>query len=471
MLVIISDLHFVDGTAGKHNLPTGAFESVLFSNVVSLARSKNAKEIKLVLLGDIMDVLRSEQWFMDGFDLADRPWGSNGLGDVEDPQDQSKTAEQCLKILGRLACDNKKKSVPKDTILHENWDTFKFFRDFGERVKREIQRDIPVEIIYVPGNHDRLCNLYPSLRDEVKKLLGLTVNEETVSGDPNGEWWYPYDFTDQAYGVHACHGHKYDPWNYGGGSDQTRKGHIQASIGDAITTEFVVKIPYKLASLKGKYPKITAPLVEKVKDIDNVRPTSQVMEWLYYRIREVDEVSDAIDETLDDVINDLLKVKFVQQWRSPQTHWDEAIRIMGSGPGRWLSRLVTRTTRAEKLLPMLMSMRSGDDPEKDRYAHAAYNSELWRRDRDIRFIVYGHTHSPVQRPLDGEGRHEVMYINTGTWRERIHRTIGLDKAYDFISLKQITYTIFYRADEDTNRKEAGTVSFEAWTGAKKKYYQ
>ena len=58
MLVVISDIHFVDGTAGEHNLPYGAFESVFLSDVASLAKEKKAKEMKLLLLGDIVDATR-----------------------------------------------------------------------------------------------------------------------------------------------------------------------------------------------------------------------------------------------------------------------------------------------------------------------------------------------------------------------------------------------------------------------------
>jgi hypothetical protein len=55
MLIVISDIHFSDGTAGEHNLPFGAFESVFLSDIGSLAKDKHAKEIKLLLLGDVVD--------------------------------------------------------------------------------------------------------------------------------------------------------------------------------------------------------------------------------------------------------------------------------------------------------------------------------------------------------------------------------------------------------------------------------
>ncbi|MBI3398311.1 MAG: hypothetical protein HY026_03645 [Deltaproteobacteria bacterium] len=64
MLVVISDLHFVDETAGKHNLPYGVFEDVFLSDVAALVKDKKEiKEVKILLLGDIVDLLRSEQWF------------------------------------------------------------------------------------------------------------------------------------------------------------------------------------------------------------------------------------------------------------------------------------------------------------------------------------------------------------------------------------------------------------------------
>jgi hypothetical protein len=47
----------------------------------------------------------------------------------------------------------------------------------------------------------------------------------------------------------------------------------------------------------------------------------------------------------------------------------------------------------------------------------------------------------------------------------------LDKAADFVDLKQMTYSIFYRRDEDSNRKKPNTLSFDVWMGTKKKFYK
>jgi len=39
-----------------------------------------------------------------------------------------------------------------------------------------------------------------------------------------------------------------------------------------------------------------------------------------------------------------------------------------------------------------------------------------------------------------------------------------------VDLKQMTYTVFYRKDEDTRGKKPETLSFDIWTGTKKKHY-
>lgn len=53
----------------------------------------------------------------------------------------------------------------------------------------------------------------------------------------------------------------------------------------------------------------------------------------------------------------------------------------------------------------------------------------------------------------------------------LNKTVALDRVPDFIESKQMTYSIFYRRDEDLSGKKTGTVSFDVWTGVKKKYFK
>lgn len=308
MLIALSDIHFCDGTVGEHNLRFSTFESVFPSDVAGLAKENEAREVKILLLGDIIDVLRSSQWF--DLDPADRPWGANGLSDVPTPKPKSRTEQKALDILGQvnnkdLDSDNPPKSLPTNTILHKNWKTFRLFRTFRDHLASRHGVDIPVEIIFIPGNHDRLCNLYSSLKMEVRKILGITlksVGSPTIEGNADGEWWFRYDFMDEAYGLYARHGHQHDIWNYSGDRRFDRIGHLNVPIGDVATTEFVVKIPWKLEQLRTRYPAVTPELIDNVKDIDYVRPVNRVMEWIYYRIKgDSGEVRKALDDTFAEV--------------------------------------------------------------------------------------------------------------------------------------------------------------------------
>jgi hypothetical protein len=173
----------------------------------------------------------------------------------------------------------------------------------------------------------------------------------------------------------------------------------------------------------------------------------------------------------DRIIKGLLSNSFVQQWRSPYTYFDEVLRAASSRWLSWLPKGLVDLMDAKYLLPLVMRMTGGQkEPGKDVYTRAAYNENIWKENKNIQFIVYGHTHNPLQHPLEAVGGHEVFYINSGTWRNRIHKTVSFDKAPDFVDVKQMTYSIFYRRDEDTGGKQAGTLSFDVWTGVKKKHY-
>jgi UDP-2,3-diacylglucosamine pyrophosphatase LpxH len=446
-------------------LSARAFTKVFLPQVITLAERCKAKEVKLVLLGDIFDLIRTEKWLDE--DPDDRPWGKSGQRDIPRPRPKSRTERCCLEILGEFSDDASKKDLPEHTILHENWETLKFFRDF----KGNFQ--VPAEVIYVVGNHDRLCNLYPSVRDAVKEILGLNSPAETPDGVADGEWWYPYDYVDETYGVYARHGHQFDPANYAGSDDLSRDAHLKVPVGDVVSTEFAVNLPWTLCKMKTAYPKVADRLVENLKEIDNVRPLSRVVEWFLYQIRreDDDEAKRAMERTFSKVVSDLLQNDLVQNWRSPDTRWDELVRLISEPWLQWLptgvmSRLVE--SHLSSILLPLVEMANIRGREADDYAEAAYQ---WQKTHAIRYVLYGHTHRFLVRPLDvarsslGAGsEREVLYINTGTWRESIQRTVPFDRPGDFVKFKQLTYAVFYGKDEDSEGKEPGTVSFDIWTG-------
>src|SRR6266849_1591142 len=81
MLVIISDLHLTDGTSGE-TIRSGAFKAFRerFRDLAydaswrSDAKYVPIERMDLVLLGDILDVIRSTRWCQASSDV--RPWGN-----------------------------------------------------------------------------------------------------------------------------------------------------------------------------------------------------------------------------------------------------------------------------------------------------------------------------------------------------------------------------------------------------------
>lgn len=80
MLIILSDLHFSDGSTSS-NVVKEVFSQVLFPEILLRANSDQRKieEVHLVLSGDIFDIVRTDKWLK--IEEAKRPW--NGALDPQ----------------------------------------------------------------------------------------------------------------------------------------------------------------------------------------------------------------------------------------------------------------------------------------------------------------------------------------------------------------------------------------------------
>ncbi len=484
MLVVISDLHFVDGTAGEHNVPVEAFTDVFLSSILTLIEREEAKELKVLLLGDVVDLIRTEQWLEA--DEADRPWGTNGLRDVELARaggtvSGSNTERLCLEILGNLEDHDEQGNPFKNSILSKNWETFKFFRQDLPAAVRERKQDetFEVELLYVPGNHDRLCNLYPNVRDSLGKMLGLKVPAEATTGADisSAEWWYPHSFLSEKYGVYARHGHEYDTHNYTHEADNTRASgwverleQIQVSFGEVFATEFAVKVPWLLRKMHDQHPDADT-LAHRMQEMDNIRPLKSVLEYFYHRIEKIERgwAKQALDDAFDRTMKELLENEFLQQWSSPQTKADDALRAFAHTRFAWVASRLLKSSKPEHALAIVQWLTGGPEPEdEDMHLRAAYEEAVREKSSAIRYVLYGHTHSPLMRPMKVSDDRQVTYINTGTWRNQIRKAVTFEHEHtDFIPAKQMTYVVFYGEGEDPG-KQSGTVSFDMWTGSKMK---
>jgi UDP-2,3-diacylglucosamine pyrophosphatase LpxH len=429
MLVFISDLHFVDETAGKHNIAAEAFR-IFFQDIAgNVERYKKTKkkvqEIKIVFLGDIFDLLRTEAWF--GHPVNERPWGTR--------EDKIEAHAEAI----------------FDTIISRNSKTFDLLKN---SLKKEFSLPFEPERIYIPGNHDRLCNKYPKLRDKVRKALGIAKNADR----------FDHFYQDVEYGVFARHGHEFDKFNYEGALTYSYEDYMRVPIGDPITTELVARLPWQImnnSEVKKLPPGEQDALKRNFQEIENVRPFSATVEWLLYQVKNNITLKEAIEDSVDEVIQAFNKLDFVKKWYDHHDKWtnlmDEADKIQAA-----LFLLEKfKIFSSEKIMPMIDKFK--ELFIKDDLLEAA-PEEYKHLDSRIRYIVYGHTHDPLQAPIriveDPTGIEEHIYLNTGTWRGRYYKT---KEGLGFINWKNLTYTVFYKKEE----RDTDFPAYETWTGTLK----
>jgi len=429
MIVFISDIHFEDGTAGEHNLSADAF-NVFFEDLHWHIQRRGIKEVKVVLLGDIFDLLRTEYWLGDGVPDSEKPW-------AWPIPDEAALQRHASNVLGRIVAQNKE-------ALHA----------FREGL-RQVATRCEAGAVYVPGNHDRLVNLFAPLRGQVRDALGI-----------QGSGRFKPFFEDVQHAVHARHGHEFDPHNFEKVGSRAESDYDAMPIGDPITTEVLTRIPM-LAAQRARESKVpvsdndVAQLKSNLQDIENVRPLSATIEWLFYEIIKRDNLGTVIKEAIEQAISDFKALPFVDAWfdrhgtwRNP---WDAADQLQVAF---WA--LETLGVSSVKNLATLVEKVRKLARGRDSYVEAAASLYL-DLDPNIRFIVMGHTHAATQQAIEivrqsNGSSSSRAYLNSGTWRPRHHRCHRGD---GFVDWKEMTYCIVYRPGE---REGHNAATFETWSG-------
>src|SRR5208337_1334048 len=93
---------------------------------------------------------------------------------------------------------------------------------------------------------------------------------------------------DNTYKVFARHGHEFDPWNYEGTTTWKDSDYAQVPIGDLIACEIASRIPYTIMkNVDNSVPDNQKPaLLRNLQEVDNVRPFSSILNWLFYQVSE-----------------------------------------------------------------------------------------------------------------------------------------------------------------------------------------
>jgi UDP-2,3-diacylglucosamine pyrophosphatase LpxH len=453
MLVFISDLHFTDRSAGVHFLPPEAFGGT-FEDIARHARKARSEEIVLVLLGDVIDLIRTTRWLRDenGGPVpgSDRPWAL--------PVNSEAVKQHAFSLL--------------QAVEEKNHDTFAILQGLHDA---RFQFPVPLKRVYIPGNHDRICDQYPALRQQVAQMLGVTHNSAEE---------FAHEYVNLDYAVFARHGQEWDVYNFEFTDLMSQPpyqpvpwaNYMKIPIGELIACEIAAKLPLSveeaLKEVDSLSPQDRDQIAARFKTIDDVRPLPAIIPWLFHRLRaEAQEYEERVLVVIKDAINCVLRefnsLPLVRQWMQEHDRWY---------PGDYADRLQFILTLIEGVnvdtLPVLLPLAEklshlweGDNhvSEAVKEFQCLDTQPEWKQ--KILYVLYGHTHNPAQVPIGTvENNRARVYLNTGTWRPRYRQSVT---GRGFMGWKNLTYTILYHPDRDpgSQAREAGYPTFETWTGS------
>lgn len=393
LLIFVSDIHLTDRLHG--NAVSKADQFARFWQRIAAARGKRPAE--LCIVGDMFDLVRSPSWF----EGRARPY-------------HGATTNTVVKNVEKIV---------DETIVRE--------AGFFDAIRTKVQSG-ELNVHYVVGNHDRLLLTAPAAQRAISKAM---------TGGDRLEFHKELEFRD--HGVLAYHGNKGDPINASPDGD--------ATIGDAIGSELILKYPHKLRALVGA----DHPGIEQIDDIDDVRPVYAVPAWVRQQSVVRKELLKPMAQVWNEVVEEFLSNDYVRRWL------DKERKTFSLDLGKKL-RLLLELSRNklmahgsdERLTQLYRYFQHSFDGKMSALAA----TELQKR-RGLRFVVNGHSHFPSMQPLGTIDGKPAVYFNTGTWRA-VHQ-IGHDIGGrpSFLAYDAMSYLVFFPSDDPLAR------DYEWWTGA------
>jgi UDP-2,3-diacylglucosamine pyrophosphatase LpxH len=457
MLVVISDIHLTDNSTA-HNVHATAFD-LLVKEIGAAASAKQATELRVVLLGDVLDLVRTDYWHRKT-EMKDRPWG----GDLDPATGMNRNTvliqKQFEEVLDGVLGSTEGKAFV--AMLNAN------LKD---------ATGLPAEITYVIGNHDRVFHNFPSLKDRVKAVLpgAKSVTFETF-------------YRSDEYGVFARHGHEWDENCHGLGLYNKvlkPKGTPDAgrfdpavyrvmAIGEVVTAELMSGLVHYARAAQPSSTPEWGRFIEAFKDVNNIRPSTDVFAWLDWFARDQLQVyKPALHTALKLALIGVLESSLGRRWDELATDFlvsgdltDRLSFLRNHILGNSFDEFSSKVRSLGKLLTLVDKV-GGDS---DEYAAGAEGE--WRPGSGAagptQYVLYGHTHKAkhvaISAAPDGRVR---MYINTGTLLPLIQRTTSRD---GFSTTAQMTVAFFYRADEDTTGRADRGPTLDLWNGIRRKNY-
>jgi UDP-2,3-diacylglucosamine pyrophosphatase LpxH len=431
MLIIVSDLHLTDGTTGT-SISAGAFS--LFQNRLE-AMVENAservdggtqalKEVDVVLLGDILDIIRSTIWNQEApgeYGYA-RPWHD---------------------LSGSMHAKKIKQIVT--AILEENQESLAILRSLKDG------KNFKTNIHYMVGNHDWYLHLPGVEYDEIRALviaeMGLVGSDQPFAHRPE-ESAVLQELFDR-HEVYAWHGDFYDPFNY-----DVNYGRDFPSLGDALVIDLFNPFPDQVELALGSA--VHPDFYKNLRELGNIAPVTYTPVWIAGIMNKY-----RLDRTQREKVNaiwDYLTKSFLKSG-----YLDIADKKFALDYVDLIQSFLnfSRPLDIEDVSKFVLAFKE----KLTDVGHPIYRDSMQEeafKEKQARFIIYGHTHHHEVVGLEvveKDGRpYEQLYINSGTWRPLYTLAEAQPGQMNFVSYKTMTISSFYTSSERKGRR------FETWSG-------
>jgi UDP-2,3-diacylglucosamine pyrophosphatase LpxH len=383
MLVFVSDLHLRAGAGG--GLARKAQLARLWQRIEG---GRPDAPVKLVLLGDIFDLVRTPAWL----DIPEKPY-------------HEPSPELAARVKGIV-----------DATIAEASLFFEFLRGRVEEGSLEIE--------YVLGNHDRLLAHAPAARGAIRTALGLR----------GGDAPFPTTLVFPEERVLAYHGHVVDKLCYdpGGGP----------ALGDMVASELIVRFPAEIRRRLGMDD-------DRLDDIDDVRPILAVPSWVRsLATGDAGDLGAGVIRTWRDLVDEFLENAHVKTWLADhhepyKLDFAQRFRLLLGLSARAKPRDEPRLTNLYYLLFRLLDVR---------FAESAVRALEEPEHRGLQYVVNGHTHFAGMRPLGLVNGQPACYFNTGTWRTLHQLGNVARGRPAFMAYDAAAYLVFYAPGDELGRR-------------------
>jgi UDP-2,3-diacylglucosamine pyrophosphatase LpxH len=480
VLSVISDIHLSDGST-SFNVNGDAFKNIFKNNVLdsvapdrlNVTRKKpgKAKEVKIILLGDILDFVRTDYW-LSKVKPEHRPWNGeiDAITGMNIDSELKKHYENVLDLIINA----------EDKSAADFFDTLK---ELKEEIK--IKRNIPFTVYYVVGNHDRILNNFSELKDKIRNRLEFDDKDIIFTNS----------FKDvEDYTTVCLHGHEFDEHNYGDklycalnkekfdeSNKFAEKYYKVQSIGEAVTCELMSGLIYRLKS------KVPNQFLTAVKDVNNVRPMLNVFSWISWFGKQgigTEQEHSELLKAFRDSLKDLVETSLAKEWDKVKYDFllhGDLIYFLKWGLSAIDGIDFEEASNLVKVYRIFYEIKSRfknlfNPIDEDEYQKAALNLFKKPEYKDAQFALMGHTHEALHVYFKGEIDDKVnMYVNTGTYLPFISGWGSAAEPF-FVNANQMTLINIYRRDEDLIIDESGIKknnlypTLVLWDGIKRKKY-